>query len=403
MRGSSERRAQGTKEGSTRHGIIRVHMIVKMKKQIHYGLKPLIVNKMKPNSTLSLLLLLAVTILSCTHNRMKTNEKELAKEITIQEKEKWKADGAGLVKESTEQKKISGSFRMKEIRSVDKRRPPVRIDILDTINNTRKLKLSDVASSIRYVKLQTPPDTSLLYDHFYYRPDLDSKVRSDGQQIIFQGLFGLSRFNMNGEYQETIWKNKTGIRFFGEGMASYGGKDFFGVPFHIPVSLSDGNLYFTFHDGSSDNDQVMKYKPGTNKNLSIQSRTEIPGHSNIPGDTLLNRNQFSEDQFSCIYGIENDSWAGVNNKWNAGRSGALIVTYNNKGDTICKFTDYDRIVNYSFGQVRNAVELKSYYYNSLLTIKQEYNDTIFRLIRPDRLLPVYILDFGKYKFNFMDG
>jgi hypothetical protein len=79
------------------------------------------------------------------------------------------------------------------------------------------------------------------------------------------------------------------------------------------------------------------------------------------------------------------------------------VTYNNEGDTICQFTDYDRIVNYSYGAGRNAVELKSYYYNGLLTIKQEYNDTVFRLIPPERLLPVYILDFGKYKFNFMDG
>ena len=358
---------------------------------------------MKPASSPPLFFLFVLLILSCNHNRLKTNEKELAKEITIQEKEKWKADSARLIKESAERQKLSGSFRMKEIRSVDQKRPPVRINILDTVNNTRKLKLSDVASSIRYVKLQTPPDTSLLYDHFYYRPDLDSKIRSDGQQIIFQGIFGLSRFNMNGEYQETIWKNKTGIRFVGKGMASWGGKDFFGVPFHIPVSLSDGNLYFPFQDGSSDNAQVMKYKTGSNKNLSIQSQPEIPGHSIIPGDTLLNWNHFSWDQFSYIYGLGSDTWAVLNSKWIAGTSGVLTVIYNSKGDTICKFTDYDRIVNYSFGDGRNAVDLKSYYYNGLLTIKQEYNDTIFRLIPPDRLLPVYIIDFGKYKISFMDG
>src|SRR5664280_2895707 len=98
------------------------------------------------------------------------------------------------------------------------KRQPFKIEVLDTLNNTRKLKLSDVASSIRYVKLQTPPDTSLLYDLFYYRPDLDSKVRSDGQQIIFEGLFGLTRFNMQGENEETIWKNITGIKFFGSKM-----------------------------------------------------------------------------------------------------------------------------------------------------------------------------------------
>jgi hypothetical protein len=359
---------------------------------------------MKNLSKLILLLLFLIQSSSCHHNRLKTNEKELAKEILVQEKAKKEAEGTAFENESSETKsKPTGSFRKKEIRSVDKQRPPVKIDIMGTINNTRKLKLSDVASSIRYVKLQTPPDTLLLYDLFFYRPDLDSKVRSDGEQIIFEGLFGLTRFNMQGEYQETIWKNKAGIRFYGKSMASYGGKDFFGVPFHIPVSLSNGNLYFTFHDGPSGNGQVMKYKPGTDKKLTIQAQTEIPGHSIIPGDTLLNTNQFSENQFSCIYGIGPNSWAGVNNKWNAGKSGSLLVTYNDKGDTLCQFTDFDRILNFTHTTYRTPVELSNYYFDGLLTIKQEYNDTVFRLIPPDRLLPVYIITFGDSKVNYMDG
>jgi Domain of unknown function (DUF4933) len=359
---------------------------------------------MKKLSLQVLILLMLTVFLSCHHNRLKTNEKELAKEILSQEKTKPEAERTVLGKESSETRTNStDSFRKKEIRSVDKQRPPVKIDIMGTLNNTRKLKLSDVASSIRYVKLQTPPDTLLLYDLFFYRPDLDSKVRSDGEQIIFEGLFGLTRFNMQGEYEETIWKNKTGIMFYGKGMAAYGGKDFFGVPFHIPVSFLNGNLYFTFHDGPTGNGQVMKYKPGTDKKLTIQPQPESPGHSNIPGDTLLNKNQLSGDLFSCIYGIGPGSWAGVNDKWNSGTTGTLLVTFSNTGDTICQFTDYDRIVNYSYGEGRNAVELKSYYYSGILTIKQEYNDTVFRLIPPDRLLPVYIIDFGKYKFSFMDG
>ena len=360
---------------------------------------------MKRNFSIRILIfLMLLIIISCHHNRLKTNENELAKQIIIQVNAKKEAERTALEKGSSETKtKPIVSFRKKEIRSVDPQRPPVKIDIMGTINNTRKLKLSDVASSIRYVKLQTPPDTLLLYDLFFYRPDLDSKVRSDGQQIIFEGLFGLTRYNMQGKYEETIWKNKTGIRFYGKGMASYGGKDFFGVPFHIPVSFSKGNLYFTFHDGPTGNGQVMKYKPGTDKKLIIQSQPETPGHSHIPGDTLFNKNQFSEDRFSCIYGIGPDSWAGVNNKWNAGRSGALLVAYNDKGDTLCKFTDYERIVNFSFAQTRTAIELETYSYNGQVTLKQEYNDTVFRLIPPDRLLPAFIIDFGEYKFNAMNG
>jgi hypothetical protein len=107
---------------------------------------------------------------SCHHNRLKTNEKELAKEILLQESTKKEAEKIAAEKESSETgTKSSGTFRKQEIRSVDKQRPPAKIDILGTVNNTRKLKLSDVSSSIRYVKLQTPPDTSLLYDNFLSR------------------------------------------------------------------------------------------------------------------------------------------------------------------------------------------------------------------------------------------
>src|SRR5664280_254170 len=185
---------------------------------------------MKKLSLQVMILLMLTVLLSCHQNRLKTNEKELAKEILSQEKSKKEAEKTAFEKESSESKsKPTGSFRRKEIRSVDSQRPPVKIDIMGTVNNTRKLKLSDVASSIRYVKLQTPPDTSLLYDNFFYRNELMSTIRSDGNQIIFQGIFGLTRFNMQGEYQETIWKNKTGIRFQGSKLAMYGGKDFFGV------------------------------------------------------------------------------------------------------------------------------------------------------------------------------
>jgi hypothetical protein len=147
----------------------------------------------------------------------------------------------------------------------------------------------------------------------------------------------------------------------------------------------------------------MKYKPGTNKSISVQSQTEIPGHGIIHGDTLFNSNQSFPDRFDRIFGTGSDTWAGVNNKWNAGKLGSLLVTYNDNGDTLCQFTDYERIVNFNHSNYRHPVELKSYYYDGQLTIKQEYNDTVFRLTPPDRLLPVYIIDFGEFKVNYMDG
>lgn len=356
---------------------------------------------MKKSATSLLIFLLVFGLIACRNNKLKTDENELAKELLIKEKEKSEAlaketndSGAGSLK--------SGTFRKKEIRAVDPNRPPIHLDIPGTQGNTRNLKLSDVATSVSYIKLETPPDTLLLYDHFFYRPDLDSKIRSDGEHIIFQGLFGLTRFNMKGEYQETIWKNETGISIR-TGSVFFGGKDFFGVLPHIPVSLFNGNLYYSFQDGPSGSGQVMKYKPGTNRSLSAPSQSEIPVQAIIPGNTLLNIKKTAWDRFDNIFGVGFDSWVGINNKWNAGNSGSLLVAYNDKNDTICQFTDYDRIVNFRHANYRTHAKLTSYYFNELVTIKPEYNDTVFRLIPPNRLLPVYVLDFGAFKVNYMDG
>jgi len=358
---------------------------------------------MKNLSIISLLVFELLFSFSCRNNRLKTDEKELAKELLNNEREKGKSES--LVKEtqnSETRKGLSGAFRKKEIRSVDPVRPPIHIDILGTLGNTRNLKLSDIGSSIRYVKLEIPTDTMLLFEPFLNKNSLTSSIQSEGENIIIQSLFGLTRFNMQGEYQETIWKNETGISL-SAGMVGFGGEDFFGVMPNIPVAWLNGNLYYSFQDGPAGNGQVMKYKPGTNKRVSVQSQSEMPGQGTIPGDTLLNTSINPWDRFNKIYGVDSDSWVGINNKWNAGRSGSLLVAYNEKGDTLCQFTDYDRITNYNNNAYRTPVKLAGFYYDKLLTIKQEYNDTVFRLIPPDKLLPVYIIDFGEYKVNYMEG
>jgi Domain of unknown function (DUF4933) len=337
----------------------------------------------------------------CRQNRMKTNQKELENEILAQDNSKKQvASTTDNTPDATE--RYNGIFRKKEIRSIDKQRPLIKIDVIGTANDKREIKLSDIATSIRYVKLETPTDTSLLYDPFFNRENLLSIIQSDGEQIIFQGIFGLSRFNMNGDYIQTIWRNETGITFEGN-FVMYGRRDFYGVLPNIPVSLLNGNIYYTFLDGPKGNKQVIKYKPENSGKLAIQSKPEIPGLGTIFGDTLFNAQQNSTEGYNWIYGLGNGIWAGINQKCVAGETGSLLVTYNDKGDTICQFTDFDRIKNFSSNVYRTPVELASYYYKGQLTIKQEYNDTIFRLISPDRLLPVYLIDFGSFKVSYNDG
>jgi len=356
---------------------------------------------MKTRSIHFIIIVFIFTSASCHPNRLKTSEKELEKEIITQEKAKNEAERIALEKQKSEAPiNLPAGSCFKEIRYVDPQNPPVSLDILGTSKNTREIKLSDIASSIRYVKLETPPDTMLLNDPFYFRDDHIATIISDDEQIIYQGIYGLSCFDMAGKYLETVWKNESGIVHNGGGIMI---TNFFGVSPIIPVSLSEGNLHFFFEDGPGGNGFVMKYKPGTEKGINLQPNNELKSQLQIPGDTLFNTNKIFSDRFDRIFGVSPGLWTGINNKWNAGKSGVLLVTYNDSGDTLCKFTDYERIANFGQSTWRHSVGLQSYYYEGSLTIKSEYNDTIFRLIPPNRLLPVYIIDFGKLKVNFMEG
>jgi Domain of unknown function (DUF4933) len=347
--------------------------------------------------------LMLLFILSCHNNRLKTNEKELVSEIVLQENEKLADEKAAFEKKISEtDNKSSGGLRLKENRSIDPQRPPIRIDIPGTKENERNFKLSDIASSVRYVKLQNPPDTILTYDPAYSRTSLISSIKVADGQIIFQGLFGITRFNMLGEYKETIWKNERGIKMDGQGVRWYPAS-FFGVMPNNPVSVLNGNIFYTFTDGNTGTGQYMRYKPESTIDISIQSQKEVPGLGSARGDTLSISRMQPMDRFDWIYGISSDTWAGINSKWNAGKTGSLLVTYNSIGDTICQFTDFDRIVNFNQSTSRHPIDFTNYYYEGLLTIKQEYNDTVFRLIPPDRLLPTYIIDFGESKVDYMEG
>jgi hypothetical protein len=351
----------------------------------------------KATKVLAVIFILTI-IPACHYNRLKSDEKQLAQKILMQEKNKADSFKAAMTDISG---KRSMAIRLKENRSVDPKSPPVRIDVMGSISNTKEFKLSDVASSVRYVKLQKPADTTLTYDPFYYRDGLDSRIRSDDNQIIFEGLFGVTRFSMDGEYQETIWKNNTGIRFFGTKSVAFGGQDFFGIPYNIPVNISNGNLIYAFKDGPGENWQIMRYQTGNNK-ISIQPKKEVIPNDIIPGNIVYSHHTSTFGPFSNIYLTGPDTWVSLNTNWDSGTSGTLMVSLNNAGDTVCRFTDFNRIKNFNNSSYR-PFEMTSYQYNGTLSIKQAYNDTVFRLVSPERLKPQYTIDFGKFEFSQNDG
>ena len=108
------------------------------------------------------IIILAVLI-SCGRNRLKTDEKELTKQILTEEEQ---LEHEASLREQREKQladslaKLPKGFRFEEQRKADPQRPPVVINIAESLENIAELKLSDVATDIKYIRLEPVPDRS---------------------------------------------------------------------------------------------------------------------------------------------------------------------------------------------------------------------------------------------------
>ena len=91
--------------------------------------------------------ILIMLLTACSGNRLKNDEKKLAAEILLQEKEETEREVREKPLGDT-LKKLPPGFRFKEMRSADPSKPPVVIDIAGSLNNIKAFKLSDVSSKI---------------------------------------------------------------------------------------------------------------------------------------------------------------------------------------------------------------------------------------------------------------
>jgi len=84
-----------------------------------------------------------------------------------------------------------------------------------------------------------------------------------------------------------------------------------------------------------------------------------------------------------------------NRKINSAGKDFFTVT-STSGDTVCSFKDFDPIVNYTKSVGRGAESGYSYVFNGILHLRPIYNDTIYEVLPPNRMIPKYIFDFGEF-------
>lgn len=336
-----------------------------------------------------------LTVISCHHNRLKTNEKELAKEIIMQEKEKEEAykNEQGKRLADTVNRPSKG-FRSKEDRSVDPAHPPVTIDFEGNLNNLKSIKLSDIASEISYVRMQPVPD-SMFSRVMKFRYYLFS------ENIVAVNPSGILLYSKDGKYINTIVKNKTtGINVDAEWMFMTGVNTFIGAGTSIwPLGNS---FIYNYRNSINGQEYMMEYDLSKTQVAPLkQYEPENPDQILGLGEIAIDVNPAKRKPvWKYKIAPELISW-GMPRDYIYQSVGTFyldkstfakeiertdkIAVLNNNGDTLSSFNGFEED-----NTIRFENDGKQFLWNNM-------NDTIFHISGFNRIIPAMVVKLGQYK------
>ena len=345
-------------------------------------------------------------LLSCNHNRLKTNEKELAKEIIVREKELDSANKADREKRLADTlNRHQGGFRLKENRSVDPAHTPLEIDLAGSLNNVKEINLSDVASGITYVRMEPVPDSTLPRDLRFNYHLMDNN-------IVAVNLYGIHLYSKDGRYIHSIVKNRfTGVKVMSGSVAFW--NDYTMKGGGVSVWSNGNDLYYNYGDNITGQKYIMKYDCSSAQlipdyKFNPEKPEQISGLGTIAVD--LNHGKTEPPKPRKHKGMfggpaeflfeQRDVFMLDNNSYSLPSYGDnMMIVLSNKGDTLSTFSMLEKLKNYTKELQRGTDCGTLYQHNGKQFFRPEFNDTVFQVIPPNRLLPVYVLKLGSYKVS----
>ena len=267
---------------------------------------------------------------------------------------------------------IPAGVRYSEIRAIDPSAPPAIIDIVGNLNNKKTFKLSDIASSVRYVILQQPPHT---------KNYVILGFTSDDEHIFISTIHGLFCYSAEGHYLYTLKHQR-------EYTGTQGGiKQFIPNSGHGNIDLFDGKLV---HRTIGNENQISIFDVNeldaqmrfNNQPFEVRTTDAIPKYQIPFGRFSGGGNRLFMDDHSFLHD-QNGSF----------------TSFSINGDTICKFNDY---IPRIFVSPATYIGFSSNIYriNGQVTLVRGNNDTVFRITPPNRITPAFIMNWGAYKPDF---
>jgi hypothetical protein len=363
------------------------------------------------NSTILLVTVSIFLNISCHRNRLKTDEKELERNLIEEENKKSEAAKSAREKRLTDNVVNNNiAFRYKEDRSVDPSNQPVKIELANNIENIKVLKLTDIASGISYIRMEQPPDSTIPADlkFRYYLMD---------NYIIATNLYGIHLYSKAGRYIRQIVKNEmTGVEVttdrinFWFDYTMKGGINVTGIKgnslFYTYSNNLTGQKYIMEYDCSSSQlTPDYRFDPEDPDKVSGLGKISIDlNHGNtVPPPPRKHQGMFSGSHDFLFYDsgvfiLDQETYATP-----SPRGENMLVVLNNQGDTVSEFTRREKLVNYTKDLMRGTDGGAQYEKDGSLYLRPAFNDTVFRVTPPNRMTPVYILNLGQFKVTKQQG
>ncbi len=345
-----------------------------------------------------LTLLIIISFTSCKpRNKLNSNEQQLVQQISKEEKEKQEVEAALKQNVPAIPDTLPLGLRFKVDRSIDTQFPPKVIDIANLFNSEKKYKLSELITEIDYITLEDIP-----VDDSYQTTGFETFLADN--HLLIKSMFSLYLYNRDGRFKDVICKgdlNRTkegGNSNVSVISTSAGTKGVWG-----DVWTLDNKLFYRYADNKAKKFILMSYDMDSEQNsIPLPNSSEnfnVTGKGEMHASLGIERNE----RYTEIVPLSKDSYAGINRKTKSAKNGLLMTTFRLNGDTLNSFPDYETISNYSHSVMRGNFPQISYHYGNVFTFRNAFNDTVYRVVPPNRLIPAYILNMGDFKIETQEG
>ena len=359
---------------------------------------------MKPTSFRLIIPAIWISILalfifiSCGQNRLKTDEKTLAKQILTEEEQLGR--DAELLAEREKQltdsiAKLPKGFRFKEDRSVDLNNPPVVIDIAGNRSNQHKISLSQLFGKVEYIRLEQDPD-SMFYEFSWFHEFKFHMIVGVHHIYTLSALGGIFQFDLKGHFIQSICKGNLQYNSF-KGGAVIGPEQINRFEGAQSVYWYDNKLHYQYENRPEKKTYLMTFDDNVNSENSsvllagsVESKNQINGKGEIKAELKKNSSALASPTPYMV----NRNLLSFAPKRDMKHKTNFLNVISSSGDTLSVFKDNDPIKNFSKPHYREFDYGTNYYLNGTLHLRQSLNDTIYQLISPNRLVPKYILNFG---------